>query len=112
VEVRRRVMLAATACGVSLAAGIPLLGLTALPRTETADGYIIWVHPSAHALLLDDVGADDPLRGREVLIHLPERGAPRVQPGGQPATALRPGQRVRARISRRSHWAHEITLDD
>jgi hypothetical protein len=103
-------MLAATGCGLSLAAGIPLLGLTALPHTEDADGYILRVDQANHTIVLHDIGTTDRLRGQDVLIHLPEREGPRIEPGGQPFSALRPGQRIHTRISVRSHWAHTITL--
>jgi hypothetical protein len=110
VRARGWVMVVAAVCGTSLAVGIPLLGLTALPRTEPADGVILWVHPAARTLLLQDDGAADPLRGQQVLIRLPERGGPRVQPGDRPVSALQPGQRIHTSISRQAHWAHAITL--
>ncbi len=111
VNARRWVAVLALLCGLSLGVGIPLLGLTALPHTEVVEGYVVWVRPDDRALLLYDAGPHDRFRGRNIMIYLPAHRTVTVQPGNQPVSVLRPGYLIRVRISRRSHWAHEITIE-
>jgi hypothetical protein len=108
VDARKWVAIVATLCGISLGAGIPLLGLTAVPHTEMADGVVVWVHPADRQVLLHDTGGEARLRGRSFVLYLPDRGRVRIGPGHLTIAALRPGDRIRARISRHSHVAHWV----
>lgn len=110
-DARKWVAIVATLCGISLGAGIPLLGFSAVPRTELADGYVVWVHPDDRQLLLHDVGGDARLRGRSFVLRLPDRGRVRIGPGRLTISALRPGDRIRAEISRRWHVAHWVVRE-
>jgi hypothetical protein len=113
VDVRKWVALLSTLCGMALGAGIPLLALTSVPRTEIAEGAVVWVHPADHELLIHDTGGDGGLRGRDVLVRLPYRHRRlAVIPGDQALTALHAGELVRLRISRRSHLAHWLRIEN
>lgn len=98
VDARKWVAVLAAGCGAALAIGIPVVAVTAWPRTETADGDVVWVR--ADTLLLRDTGGAEALRGHDVLIRLPKGGV-----------TLRAGEHLQVRISERSHEAHQITLD-
>jgi hypothetical protein len=98
VNARKWVAVLAVGCGVALAVGIPVVAVTAWPRTETVDGSIVWVR--AGTLLVHDTGGTASLRGHDVLIRLPADGV-----------TLRAGEHIQAQISQRSHEAHRITLD-
>jgi len=108
---RSRITVLAAAGAVALAAGIPVLGFTALPHTELADGTVVSVDPGGRNLLLHDTGGAAALRGQDVLIYVPARQPVAVQPGSLPVTALQPGDQVQASIGDRSHWAHWIVLN-
>jgi hypothetical protein len=107
-DVRRRVALMSIVGGLSLAAGIPLLGLSATTDGATAEGDIVRVDLAAHTMSLHDTGSEDSLRGQDITVHLPTTGVT-VEPGHRPLGTLRAGQHVRIVIGVRSHWAREIT---
>jgi hypothetical protein len=102
---RRRVALLSVVGGLSLAIGLPLLGLTAASATSdaaTADDL------GAHTLRLRDTGAGDDRRGQDVTVRLPVAGGS-VQPGHRPLSTLKPGEHVRVVLGAKSHLARQIT---
>jgi hypothetical protein len=103
-EVRRRVALLSIVGGISLAIGIPLLGLTATSATSdsaTAEGDVVEVDLSAHMLRLHEIDQD-------VTVRLPVAGGT-VEPGHRPLSTLRPGEHLRVVLGARSHLARQIT---
>ena len=111
-DVRTRIALLAAAAGVGLAVGIPVLWLTSRPESETADGTIVWIHLAERRLLLHALAGADNLRDHDVQVYLPEGRGLAVEPGHRPVTVLRAGQHVRVQLGRRSHWAHQILVED
>jgi hypothetical protein len=110
-DVRRRVALLSIAGGLSLAIGLPLVGLTAASATSdaaTAEGDVLAVDLGAHMLRLQDTGAGDDRRGQNVTVRLPVAGGS-VQPGHRPLSTLKPGQHVRVVLGAKSHLARQIT---
>jgi len=103
-EVRRRVALLSIVGGLSLAIGLPLLGLTATSATSdaaTAEGDVVQVDLRAHTLRLHESGKD-------VVVRLPVAGGT-VEPGHRPLSTLRPGEHVRVVLGARSRLARQIT---
>jgi hypothetical protein len=103
-EVRRRVALLSLVGGLSLAIGLPLLGLTATSATSdaaTAEGDVVQVDLRAHTLRLH-------VSGQDVTVRLPVAGGA-VEPGHRPLSTLRPGEHVRVVLGARSRLARQIT---
>src|SRR5690349_17982149 len=113
-DVRRRVALLSVVGGLSLAIGLPLLGLTATSATSdaaTAEGDVLAVDLPSHTLRLHDTGAGDDRQGQDVTVRLPVAGG-RVEPGHRPLSTLRPGDHVRVVLGAKSHLARQITEID
>jgi hypothetical protein len=107
-EVRRRVALLSIVGGLSLAIGLPLLGLNATSATSdaaTAEGDVVEVDLRAHTLRLHASGSES---GTDVTVRLPVAGGT-VEPGHRPLSTLRPGEHVRVVLGARSHLARQIT---
>src|SRR5690349_4074014 len=105
-DVRRRVALLSIVGGLSLAIGLPLLGLTATSATSdaaTAEGDVLAVDLPSHTLRLHDTGS-----GGDLTVRLPVAGG-RVEPGHRPLSTLRPGEHVRVVLGAKSHLARQIT---
>lgn len=108
---RRRVALLSIAGGLSLAIGLPLLGLNAASATSDAasvEGDVLAVSLAGHTLRLHDTGAGDDRRGQDVTVHLPVAGGS-VEPGHRPLSALKPGEHLRVVLGAKSHLARQIT---
>jgi len=111
-EVRRRVALLSIVGGLSLAIGLPLLGLTATSATSdaaTAEGAVIQVDLRAHTLRLHESGNQSGNKsGSDVTVRLPVAGGT-VEPGHRPLSTLRLGEHLRVVLGARSHLARQIT---
>ena len=99
----------ATAGGLVLGVGLPVVAFRTLTPTEIASGSVLWVDTTTNTLAIQDDGGAARLRGHEVVIHL--RSGQRVRLGhlgDEPLADVVPGQHLRARVGihpmHRARW--------